>query len=352
MPKPRLPLLAALTVWGALSCVTGLSSQLPISNFQVQAQTLPTLVSAASANSISLTAIPPRVGDEGEIKIKPGEKFQTTVRILNTSDVELDVESFVQDFIIDVDGKTPVPVRESVENRWSLASWVVLTPSHQVIAPKKTVSLSVLIDVPKDARPGGHYAMILHKPNLGGREPGEQSSSGVNQQVGSLLYVNVDGPIDELAFIRGFAFKPNFAEYGPVDFSYSVDNQSDVHIRPAGTLQITDIFHRKVGQVEIESQNVFPGAQRAFAGTWPVKWGFGPYTALLTVTYGEQGQLATASTVVWLFPISIIITILVVLLTIITAIFIIKRRPGVSQPPQASVDTTAPPATPSDPPLV
>jgi hypothetical protein len=220
----------------------------------IYAQTAPTV---ATENAVSLTAMPPRVGELGEIKIKPGQKFQTTIRVLNTSDKDIEVETFVKDFVIDNDGKTPIQVRETVDNRWSLASWVAIGPAHQMVRAGKTVNVNVLIEVPKDARPGGHYAMVTHQPAGLAKAAKEPASTGVNQQVGSLIYVTVDGAINEEAFIRDFAFKPNLAEFGPMQFFYGIDNASDVHIRPNASIEIYNLFNQKIDTIMVETQNVF-----------------------------------------------------------------------------------------------
>ena len=295
-------------------------------------------LTAAPKNTISLTAIPPRAGETGEIRVKPGQKFQTTIRVLNSGDQAIEIESFAKDFIIGDDGKTPIQVKETVDSRWSLASWLVISPSRQTIPVKKTASINVLIEVPQDAKPGGHFAMVLHQPAAGGISTKGASATGVNQQVGTLLYVVVDGAITESAFIRDFGFKPNLIESGPATFSYSIDNQSDIHLRPLATVEIYNLFNQKVGQVVVEPLNVFPGLRRDFSGTWPVTWGFGPYRAVLTVSYGSQGKIATALTTIWIIPFSIIIAIIILLLAIITGIMTLRRN---RRRPPSSPDATS-----------
>lgn len=277
-------------------------------------------------DSVTLTAIPPRLGDDGDIFIKPGEKFQTSVRVTNNSEKNLDVESFVQDFIIGDDGFTPIPVKEG-NNRWSLAEWVTLTPSNQTLKPRETGVVNVLIEVPEDALPGGHFAIITHQPAIGRVEAGAgNSTSGVTQRVGTLLYVRVDGDIKESAFIHDFRFKPDIAEFGPMNFFYELENQSDVHIKPAASVEMFNMFGKKVADLQVEPNNVFPGAKRSFTGVWSVSWGFGPYKAVLTVPYGTMGGVATATTTVWLLPLSIIIATLILILAIVTSVVVIKRH--------------------------
>ncbi len=277
-------------------------------------------------DSITLTAIPPRLGDDGDIKVKPGEKFQTSIRVTNNSDQAIEVESFVQDFVIGDDGMTPVPVKEG-NSRWSLAKWLTLTPSNQFLAPKKTGIINVLIDVPEDALPGGHFAIITHQPAVGrAATAGSNSTSGVTQRVGTILYVTVEGEIAESAFIHDFKFKPDVAEFGPLHFSYNLENQSDVHLKPKAYVDMYNMFGKKVATVQVEPNNVFPGSSRSFTGVWSVSWGFGPYKAVLTVPYGTMGGVATATTTVWLLPLSIIIASLILILAIVTSVVVVKRH--------------------------
>ncbi|MBU0576835.1 DUF916 domain-containing protein [Patescibacteria group bacterium] len=286
--------------------------------------------SAALAES-SLTAIPPRLGEDLSLKVKPGEKIQTSVRVRNGSSETLTVQSLAQDFIVDLNGETPTPINDQTSNRWSLASWVVLTPSVQEILTGETAIINVIIEAPSDALPGGHYAMITHQPNLGGSKVNpaltlaHSSAATLQQRVGTLLYVTVEGPINEAAFIRGLTI-PKFTELGPVPFSFMIDNQSDIHIRPQIGVEIYNLFGRKIETINLETKNVFPFIARDFAGQWDRIWGFGPYTAKVVMSYGSTGQLAVATASFWLLPITLLLALLIVLLTIVAIVIVIRRH--------------------------
>jgi hypothetical protein len=278
----------------------------------------------------SLTAIPPRLGEDLSLRIKPGEKIQTSVRVRNGSSEAMTVKSLAQDFIVDLSGETPIPIEGNVSNRWSLASWVILTPSVQEIQPGDIATINVIIDVPTDALPGGHYAMITHQPHSGsGASPefeiARTSAATLTQRVGTLLYVTVDGPINEAAFIRELNF-PKFTEYGPVPFSFTVDNQSDIHISPQIGVEIYNLFGKKVETIDMTTKNIFPFIARDFEGEWDRVWGFGPYTAKAIMSYGSTGQLAMTTTTFWLLPITLLMAILIIILIIIAVIIIIRRH--------------------------
>lgn len=237
----------------------------------------PAPAAPAQLTESSITAIPPRLGEDFTLKAKPGEKIQTSVRVRNGSSEKLLLKTTAQDFIVGDNGETPVPITDTdLSNRWSLASWMILTPSVNEVAPGQSVTVNVIIDVPANALPGGHYAMITHQPTTANNNPagagGPASASFLQQRVGTLVYLMVEGPINEAAFIRKLTI-PHFTEYGPVPFSFEVDNRSDIHIHPTLSVEIYNIFGRKVETIPIESKNVFPFIPRAFSGQWNRIWG-------------------------------------------------------------------------------
>ncbi len=285
-------------------------------------------VQAQQISSQNLIAIPPKKGAQGDLRVQPGETITTSIRFKNASNQPLKVKSFVQDFIVKADGKTPIPVVETVSNRWSLAKWMVVTPNFHQVAPKETVQMQVLIQVPEDAMPGGHYAMIIHEPtDLEGPQAMSAVGSGaaVNQRVGTLFYVTVEGMINEEAYIRNFEFN-KFQEFGPVPYAFKINNQSDIHITPRMNIDIFNMLGQKKESIQIQSRNIFPLNSREFAGKWDKIWGFGLYKAKLTASYGTSGKVSLASTNFWILPIRIILAILFLLLLLIAIYVSIKRH--------------------------
>lgn len=281
----------------------------------------PTLIQAQEA--LSLTATPVRLGDDGSLLLKPGEKKQVQVKVKNNSQTDLTVESQALDFIVGEDGTTPIPVTEEQSDRWSLSQWMTLVPALNEIKAGDTATVNVLIEVPEDALPGGHYAMVLHSPNTGRIE--SQTGTGVSQRLGTLLYVLVDGPITESAYVSQFNV-PAFLENGPVSLEIKIKNESDVHISPTPKVMVSNIFGQEVANFNLEQKNVFPMTERDFSSLWDRKWGFGPYTVRLEAVYGRSAQVATAEAVVWLVPVKLIIVAVLVILIIVTILVAVKKK--------------------------
>ncbi len=279
-------------------------------------------------DKVALTAIPPRLGDDGSLTGAPGEKLQVQLRVRNITETTIPVVTSIEDFILDEDGETPISINDNVSNRWSLASWVTATPTEHEIGPKSTEGINVLIEIPEDALPGGHYAMVLHTPGLANPSLDEnsgESASAVNQRVGTLLYVVVKGPINEEAYIRDFNI-PGFSEYGPVPFDFTIENNSDIHITPQMSVEYYNMFNQKVDTIPVGPKNIFPLSSRDFSGKWDRIWGFGRYTAKLTMSYGSQGSIVVANTNFWLFPVKIVLAAITGLFTVLLIGFAIKRH--------------------------
>lgn len=327
----KLPVLKLSTY--ALAGVISIASVYGISHTTVahaQEQSQPIVTEA-----ITIVASPTRIGEDRSLLLQPGETRQIEARVRNVSETTIDVFSTATDFIIDTDGFTPVPIEteNDISNRWSLANWLTIVPNQQTLAPNETGTLNILIQVPEDALPGGRYAMIVHEPATAGTiarlendpQTSPESASRVSQKVGSLVYVIVDGPINESAFIRDFTF-PRFTEYGPVPFTMAVDNQSDLHITPQISVEIYNWMGMKVDTIVLDPKNVFPLMSREFDGYWDKVWGVGLYRAKAIMSFGEAGQVVVAQTSFWLFPVTLMLGIGTIVLGMIAILVAVRRH--------------------------
>lgn len=268
----------------------------------------------------TLVVSPPRIDLEG----KPGETLQQIVKITNSNATEdVTVKAFAVDFIVQDDAGTPIQVTESASGRYLASPWFALEQSEFVIPAKQTTQLIVLITVPKDALPGGHYAGVFFQPIAGKGE--SKTVSYTAQQIGSLFGITVAGDIKYDALIKDFRVKNNVSEFGPIDFTAEIENQSDTHIRPTSKIEIHDMLGRKLTDLQLDELNIFPFATRTLNGTWDTVWGFGRYTATLTSSYGP-GLVASRTLYFWIMPYRLLAAVLVVILVILTLLIVVRRH--------------------------
>jgi hypothetical protein len=103
---------------------------------------------------------------------------------------------------------------------------------------------------------------------------------------------------------NGTFVKRGFFEHGPVDFVVRVKNEGSVHERVQGTIEVTNIFGKKVGSVKVNDKggNVLPDSIRKFEQQLSSKRLFGLYTAKLNLSYLNGGKKLNASVGFWVIP--------------------------------------------------
>lgn len=273
---------------------------------------------APRAHAVSLIVSPPRTDLTGN----PGETLQQTIKITNSSDIDIAISAKVADFIVQDDLGTPIQITSGASGRYLASPWFVLDRPDFILKPQQTESIVAIIEIPKDALPGGHYAGVFFSPT----EKGKLNSTGavVVPQIGSLFGVTVNGDMKYDALIKDFKVNADVYEFGPVDFSAVIENQSDTHIKPNVNIVIKDMIGRKLADLPLDSVNIFPFTSRSLKGSWDTVWGLGRYTATLTASYGP-GLTASQMLYFWIMPYKLITAIGIVILVLI-AIFISVRR--------------------------
>ncbi len=274
-----------------------------------------------NAATSTITAIPPRL----QLNAQAGETIKSTIKVRNDSETQQYYSIFVNDFIVDSQTNTPIPISENLTSRWSLRKWIT-APKMIPVDAGQTQNIELVIRVPSTALPGGHYAMITYMPNAE-LKPGElkKTATIIGQRVGTLLYVNIDGNITEKANLLEF-MAPKHSEKGPIQFTGKLENISDTHIQPQGFIRILDMFNKEVDRLPLDLGNIFPENTKNFQTSWNQKWGYGRYTAELNLVYGKNSNVLSGLIYFWLFPISAVIYSLIALISVLTVIILLSKR--------------------------
>jgi hypothetical protein len=275
---------------------------------------------AQSSSGIAIT--PPTF----ELSANPGDTLENTIRVSNLNDTPMPISVSQQNFTaIGEEGDVGLTDEET---SYSLASWISVAPAHTTIPAKSSSSFTFKIKTPLNAEPGGHFGSILFR--VGGQNAPGQTGAVVAQELGALVLLKIAGKSEEQASLETFTTPKLLWEYGPVEFEMRVKNSGNVHLKPMGTITLINFFGQKVAAVPIETRNILPGAVRRIPATWPQKFLFGKYTATVSVIYGNQGKIMTASTTFFGFPYKIGGVVLVVLLILGIIIYRRRRRIGLA----------------------
>ncbi len=295
------------------------------------------LIHAQSVRTMTVT--PPRV----EVKLDPGGTSEGVIKIINDSTEPLTFDVIMQDFIVDnTQGVPNILPPDSIDNKYAASTWIGLESQQITVPPRTRQNLSYYIQVPADAKPGGHYAAVVYSPQV--EEDADQGSGAtITSQIGTLFYVTVNGPVTEKADVTLFD-ADRFNEYGPVDVTTQVRNIGDNHIRPRGYIAISNMFGKQSYTSPLLERNIFPGGQGInYENKFGTKFMFGRYKAELMGSYGFNNNLPlTASFYFWVIPWKIILVIILTIVAVVLGgLYVKKNKKG-----QRKTDVTQEPEQP------
>lgn len=288
----------------------------------------------------SFTIVPPGI----EMSVDPGGYREGTMKVINDSSETLSFTANIKDFIVNDENGTPnILPTGTLDNKYAASSWIGITPSQFTIAPHSKQDLNYYIQVPSDARPGGHYAAVVYKPNTAGSVQG--TGATVSTQIGTLFYVGVNGNIKEGANILKFITNA-FQEYGPVKLTTQIQNNGDLHVKPIGSVTLYNIFGQRVDTKGLPEHNIFPGGGvRNYENTVGSKIMIGPYTAKLLASYGVKNNLPLSAAVTfWVFPWKIALLLVLVIIAAILGYKYMNRKgkTGKDSQPETKEPSEAP----------
>ncbi len=299
-----------------------------------------------------------------EADADPGQQVTRVLRVFNESaaPIELFMEkvAFTARDDAEEGGKPQfIPPDQTSEQ---LLNWISFSTDSVGLQPQQDSEVLLTIKVPQDAEAGGHYAAVFWSSDPPS-EAGGGSQIKIGSKVATLILLNVSGNVIENASLSLFSTINNkqFFNRLPVDFDLRFVNNGTVHVKPQGSLEISDMLGRKSKIVLVNDAggNVLPGTARKYQSFWtkkptvdaegypldealyrPPKAGFfkelkneannfalGKYKADVTLAYGrKQDKVITSHTSFWVFPWRfLLVTILVLVLLIFFVHWNIKR---------------------------
>ena len=265
----------------------------------------------APISASAITISPPII----EFDARPGDTIVDTIKLYNETTETKILNGAVQTF--KALNETGAPSFLSPEESTDLATWLKLDEATITLASEERRDILFSINVPADAEPGGHFAGILWTPT--GTTTLEGSGVGVTVKTGTLILVRVAGEISETGRLIGFTADRASYNYLPANFTVRFENLGNVHLKPAGAIEIKNLLGRKVASLPVNGDlsNVLPESIRKFDATWQKaetafgasEWqkerenfAWGKYTATLVLNYGIEGQETTATLAFWVFP--------------------------------------------------
>jgi hypothetical protein len=257
-----------------------------------------------------------------ELVADPGQTIETQIRIRNVTDQALVANAQYNDFTSgdDEDGRPKLLIgeNENEESPYTIKNWLTSIP-RVTLQPSQSIIIKVVLTIPADASPGGHYGVIRF---TGTPPEGGSNSVSLSASIGTLILVTVSGDVNEQAEILEIYTshnddKKSVFEYGPVTINTRLKNNGNIHIQPIGKIIVTNMFGRTVDTFEFNTSrgNVLPSSIRRFENDFNKRLLFGRYNIQADIAYGSQGTIIKSASSFWAIPYKLmaVVTVLIVL---------------------------------------
>lgn len=260
-----------------------------------------------------------------ELTANPGDTISNIIKVSNPTDSVLSIKMEAEDFrAVGEEGKVVTTSEADKDTTYSLRKWIKIAPSEFTLETDEQKIIDFIIEVPENAEPGGKYGSIL--AGVSGSLSDGGMGAAISTKTGALVLLMVSGDLKEELMVSNFS-TPSFSEYGPIPFEIKFKNTGTVHVRPKGFVVITDLFGKKVTEIEFSQKNVLPGAIRKNDAIWDTKWLFGKYTATVVGNYGT-GNIPFEPRVItfWALPWKLMLGISLILLFVVVFFMKTKKR--------------------------
>jgi len=257
--------------------------------------------------SQSLSVTPPLF----QTTLNPGQVWSSYVKVINPNTFPLSVYATPVNF--EPSGEegqgTFLPLVDQAVDKNSLAGWLTVPREEIVIPPEQSIEVPLVVSVPENAAPGGHFAAIL----IGTKPPetDEVVALKTSQVVTSLFLVRISGDIVEHGSIREFSIEKALQDVPEADFTLRFENDGTVHLQPQGDITIYNMWGKERGFIPVNQKsnygNVLPKSIRKFSFHWSGESSLtdiGRYKAIATLTYGSDARQSDSTIAYfWVIPV-------------------------------------------------
>jgi hypothetical protein len=206
------------------------------------------------------------------------------------------------------------------------SSWITIDDKNTdfILQPHQSKKITITINQPANATPGGHYATIIFQPLIP-QELVSQESIYVYARVAVLVFMQVKGDIVQDLDITNTNYA-TLSEPGNHAFDFTIKNTGNTHIQPSGKLNIYDALSNQILASEtIPSSIILPKTEKPLHFNINLPNQIGKYSAELVINYGSESViLQSGRKDFYIFPFGLVF--LVLLPAGLLIFFVIKYR--------------------------
>lgn len=233
-----------------------------------------------------------------EISLFPGQSAARVLTIRNNTGKNLFFNSSVEDVSAGDKGSEIVKILDSPRQGrgeqyggiYSLKNYIVVNIDNFRLDNGEEINISVSVNVPSEAPPGGLYGAVLFSADSGKSE--EESNAKIIPRLGSLFLVRVLGEVKEEGNLKSFsAFnEQKIFLNNTINFQVLFENRGNVHLNPYGVIEIKNNGGEKIAVLGIDPWFVLPQSERFREMKWDIsqnQWGKYKATVMLNRGYGD-----------------------------------------------------------------
>ncbi len=246
--------------------------------------------------SVRAQDIAPRIGVSPhtfELEVLPGQSLEEQIKIINQSEVPLPMTTKMVNFSAEEETGQMLFDEALQDISINPSLWFKIEKPDFILDPDEVEKIKFQIQVPENAEPGGHYAVMVFKPSLPSFYFKEEALVKNIPEIGVLFLVSVkrfslelevEQKLEIVEFsvakekrILGlenllsktlggviFASGLEIVEDSYLNFILKIKNNDIYHIRPSGRLLIYNWFGKRVGEAEVPKLTILPGRTRVF----------------------------------------------------------------------------------------
>jgi len=219
-------------------------------------------------------------------KFKPGVPFQFELTTANSGEAAVEMSVEITDFWYNENNEKTFGAPGTSPR--SAANWIQFVPEHFEVAAHGSQKMKAIVTPPADAK-GGYYAVLFvkSKPQLSFDKTKDGKSVFTNMRIGCLVLLSADTTEQYKIAVSDLKLTPPSATHG-LELGFTINNQGNTHVFPLPRLAILDSQHKLVAKAESEMKRYLPGQKDAMHVNWSGALDPGDYTAVLTISYGED----------------------------------------------------------------
>lgn len=226
------------------------------------------------------------------ITAAPGESLSGAITLSNPGIDQIILYPGTRNFISDPNSEEGVPKLTTESTPYEMMDWITFDRDEIELLPGTKLDVKFFIDIPKNASAGGHYGSLVFST----KDP-QETSIKPESAVSAIILLTVSGNINESGVVESFIASSNVTDSKNINFNLRFRNTGNIHVKPVGTIIITDSLGNKLAEMNLDSKNVLPDSIRQFIVIWqPQNFSSGKYIATIKGTYGDSKKSFEATT--------------------------------------------------------